>query len=59
MVSGGTASYTAAAALAPEGLISKGSAAVSALISGLSAVGAGYFGLIATRIDAKMVLEVL
>lgn len=53
MVSGGTASYTAAAALAPEGLISKGSAAVSALISGLSAVGAGYFGLIATRIDAK------
>ena len=53
MVPGGTASYAAAAALFPEGLISKTSSAVSAFVSGITAVAAGYYGLIATRIDAK------
>lgn len=36
-----------------------GAATVSASIRGLSVVGAGYFGLITTRIGVKIVLEVL
>ena len=53
MFSGSAAATAAVNAMVPEPFLSKGAASLATLVSALSGVGAGYFGLIATRIDAK------